>query len=145
MSVGDRVDPAPACWFEVHAGDDLWMVVQTVSGIGASWEQPLEIWEGANGYRIIPTKKKWPNLVLKGVIVDKMRFYEWFESVQIGRIGRARKHLSIRLKQGGKDVASWDVIEAFPLKYSGPTLDTSSSALAFETIEITHHGITRQR
>jgi phage tail-like protein len=142
---GERHDAAPACWFEVHADDDLWMVVQTVGGLGASWEQPLEVWEGASSYRVVPTKKKWSNIVLKGVIVDKMAFYKWFDSVEIGKIKDARKHLSIKLKRAGKEIASWDVMEAFPMKYSGPALDTSSQALAFETIEITHRGIHRQR
>ncbi len=90
MRVGERVDTAPAFWFEINVGDHQWMVVQSVTGVGVSWEKPLEIWEDATHYRIVPTKKKWSNIVLKG-----------------------------------------------------PTFDTNSTAIAFETIELTHLGLTR--
>ena len=40
-------------------------------------------------------------------------------------------------------VATWTFTGAFPVKYTGPTLDTHSSLLAFETIELTHQGLER--
>ena len=40
-------------------------------------------------------------------------------------------------------VATWTFEGAYPIKYTGPTLDTHSALLAFETIELTHKGLKR--
>ncbi len=144
MSLGERVNSVPAFWFEVEVDDKPWAVVQTVSGLGASWEQPLEIWEDASHYRVVPTKKKWSNIVLKGAVVNEKKFFKWFEDVTIGKIKDARKGVTIHLVQAGKTVATWHARDAFPLKYTAPTFDTNSTAIAFETIEITHLELKRE-
>ena len=97
-------------------------------------------------YRTLPGNKHWPNLVLQGVVAQNDKsFFDWFESVKIGTVGLARAHGTIKLKNGDgeKPVAEWSFTGAFPIKYSGPTLDTHSALLAFETIELTHQGLTR--
>jgi phage tail-like protein len=144
MSVGERVDTAAAYWFEVHVDDAPWMVVQTVSGLGASWEQSMEIWEDASTYRVVPTKIKWSNIVLKGAVVEKKLFFDWFTQVKIGAVGKARKKVVINLKHAGKTISTWSAEGALPLKYSGPMFDASSTSIAFETIELTHLGLKRE-
>jgi phage tail-like protein len=144
MSLGERVDSAPACWFEIHVGHDQWMIVQSVSGLGASWDQtPLQIWEDAGHYRYVPTKMKWTNLVLKGAVVDQLKFFDWFKKVQIGAINKARQDVVIHVKRAGKTLGTWTATGAFPVKYTGPTFDVNSTTIAFETIELTHLGIER--
>ena len=52
--------------------------------------------------------------------------------------------LSIFLKSSdGKIVANWNVVGAYPLSYTGPSFDSNSNAVAFESIELTHMGIIR--
>jgi phage tail-like protein len=143
MRVGERVDTAPAFWFEIDVGEQQWMVVQSVTGVGVSWEQPLEIWEDATSYRVVPTKKKWSNIVLKGAVVDEKKFFEWFDKVQLGEVGKNRREVEINLIHAGKRIARWSATGAFPVKYTGPTFDTNSAAIAFETIELTHLGLKR--
>jgi phage tail-like protein len=38
---------------------------------------------------------------------------------------------------------SWNFHNAFPAKWTGPTFDASQSAIAFESIELVHEGISR--
>lgn len=151
------VDASGSHWFEVLVDPPAghlpiwtaatWFLVRQISGL--SQEITAEpIWEGgASGqYRMLPKKKQWPNLILQGVVALKeTAFFDWFDSVTIGKVGEARADGLISLMSGDlpAPVATWTFTGAFPLKYTGPTLDTHSSLLAFETIELTHKGIER--
>jgi phage tail-like protein len=157
MTDRGSIEAIGAYWFEVQidrpAGgvpswkSSTWFVVRSISGLIQIMDTQ-DVWEGgASGqYRTLPGKKHWPNLVLQGVVAkDDTSFFDWFDSVQVGTIGQSRAHGQIRLKQGGDNsaLATWDFFGAFPIKYTGPTLDTHSALLAFETIELTHQGIER--
>jgi hypothetical protein len=37
----------------------------------------------------------------------------------------------------------WDFKEAYPVKYTGPELRADSGSVAFESIELTHRGLSR--
>jgi len=156
--VTDRaLDGVGAYWFEVQFQkpkvslpswtSSTWFVVRSVSGLVQIMDTQ-DIWEGgASGqYRTLPGKKHWPSLVLQGVVAkNETTFYDWFNKVKIGTIEQARAEGYIDLKHGGDNtpVATWVLHGAFPIKYTGPTLDTHSALLAFETIELTHKGIER--
>jgi phage tail-like protein len=157
MTERKGVEATGAYWFEVEvdppAGgtpawkSSTWFVVRSISGLNQVMDTQ-DIWEGgASGqYRTLPGKKHWPNLVLQGVVAQQeTSFFDWFDSVQIGTIALSRANGLIKLKQGDgtKPVATWEFVGAFPIKYSGPTLDTHSALLAFETIELTHQGLER--
>jgi phage tail-like protein len=153
VSIGDRVEGTPVYWFEVEidepAGNkSTWIVVRSVSGVSQSFD-PYELWEGGSSdqQQVLPGKKRWPNLVLQGAVVDEKAFFDWFSKVQIGKLKDARAHGTIRLKKGGGDsgkvIATWDFVGAFPIKYAGPSFDTHATTIAFETIELTHLGLKR--
>jgi phage tail-like protein len=158
MTIDRTTEGTGAYWFEVSidppAGhlpswkSTTWFVVRSISGLNKVMDT-IDIYEGgASGkYRTLPGKKHWPTLVLQGVVAQNDKsFFDWFESVTIGSIARARAHGTIRLKNGNgaTPVATWTFDGAFPIKYSGPTLDTHSALLAFETIELTHQGLKRE-
>lgn len=157
MTERSGAEGSGAYWFEVvvdppvgHAPSwkaSTWFVVRSISGL-VQIIDTQDVWVGgASGqYQTLPGKKHWPSLVLQGVVAkDDKSFFDWFNGVKIGTIGQSRAHGHIRLKHGGTTtpVATWDFIGAYPIKYTGPSFDTNSSLLAFETIELTHMGITR--
>lgn len=157
MTERSAVEAIGAYWFEVQIETpkiggkswkaSTWFVVRSISGL-VQIIDTQDVWEGgASGlYHTLPGKKHWPTLVLQGVVAkDDKSFFEWFANVKIGTIGLSRANGHIHLKQGGNNtaLASWDFIGAFPIKYTGPSLDTHSTLLAFETIELTHQGLTR--
>jgi phage tail-like protein len=41
----------------------------------------------------------------------------------------------------GLDRWRWNFAQAYPVKWVGPELKADSSTVAFETIELAHHGI----
>jgi phage tail-like protein len=158
MSERSLVEGSGAYWFEILVDPptgyfpiwtaSTWFLCRSVSGLVQSMEtQP--IWEGgASGqYRMLPGRKSWQNLVLQGVVaIAQTAFFDWFDSVKIGKIGKARANGLIALRNGDNPapIATWTFTGAFPVKYTGPTLDTHSSLLAFETIELTHQGLERK-
>jgi phage tail-like protein len=157
MSERSLLDGSGSHWFEVLVdppvgyvpiwGISTWLLCRSIKGLDQTMET-IPIWEGgASGqYRMLPGRKSWPNLVLQGVVALKeTAFFDWFDSVKIGKIGQARSDGMITLMNGESPspVATWTFTGAFPVKYNGPLLDTHSTLLAFETIELTHKGIER--
>ena len=45
------------------------------------------------------------------------------------------------LDAGGIPVTVWNLMGAYPAKWTGPTLDVNGNQVATETLEIAHHGI----
>jgi phage tail-like protein len=94
----------------------------------------------------LPGRMKWPNIVLKRGVTDNNKMFEWFQKTAGEGFTNGKNVLeleggSIVLVDGqGKVVRSWSVSEAFPIKWTGPTLAASSTALAVEELEIAHHG-----
>lgn len=158
MSERSLLDGSGAHWFEIlidpPAGYlpvwtlSTWLLCRSINGLTQTMETTA-VWEGgASGqYRMLPGKKSWPNLVLQGVVALKeTAFFDWFDTVTIGKVGKARADGLITLMNGESPapVATWVFTGAFPVKYTGPTLDTHSTLLAFETIELTHQGLERK-
>jgi len=77
-----------------------------------------------------------------------MEMMEWLHTVASdntsGPTGIARKNLVIKLLDDtGAEGPSWEVINAWPAHYTGPTLNGLGSEVAIETLELVHEGIYR--
>lgn len=49
-----------------------------------------------------------------------------------------------QIRGGGSDLyARWEMQNAYPTKYVGPTFQTGDDSMVYETIELTHQGVTR--
>ena len=90
----------------------------------------------------IPGLKKYGNITLKKGLTDSMVMYEWLVTGVDGPVDR--KTITITsLDESEQPVASWQVINAWPIKYTAPDFNATSSEVAIETIEIAHEGMTR--
>ena len=90
----------------------------------------------------IPGLKKYANITLKQGLVDSMVLYEWMTAGLEGDV--ERKTLTITLLDiAGSPAASWQIINAWPVKYTAPDFNATSSAVAIESLEIAHEGMTR--
>jgi phage tail-like protein len=84
------------------------------------------------------------NVTLRRGLTDSAEFWEWLDQVGLGLV--VRRNLTIMLLGAdGEPAMLWDCRRAFPVRWSGPELDASSPVVAFETLELAHHGITRAR
>ena len=135
---------------DVYSGYRFWVEVDSLTEAAFSECSGLQVeteifeWEegGLNEYKHrLPVRTKFPNLVLKrGVATADL--WKWYQDIIQGTI--KRRNLSVSL-YGYTDVPEirWNVIEALPIKWAGPTLKTGASETAVETIELAHHGFTR--
>ena len=90
----------------------------------------------------IPGLKKYGNITLKKGLTDSLVMYEWLITGVDGPVDR--KTITITsLDESEQPVASWQVINAWPVKYTAPDFNATSSEVAIETIEIAHEGMTR--
>lgn len=88
----------------------------------------------------LPKGTKYQHIVLKRGITDIDQMWQWYEDVISGKF--KRKSISIILKDSaGNDRWRWTFKDAFPVKWTGPELKADSNTVAFETIELAHHGL----
>jgi len=111
---------------------------------GLQVETEIFEWEegGLNEYKHrLPGRIKYVNLVLKrGVATGDL--WDWFSSCMQGKV--KRHDLSLVLcGYDGLPGVRWDIRDAFPVKWVGPTFKSSASEAAVETLELAHHGLKR--
>jgi phage tail-like protein len=87
----------------------------------------------------LPTRMKYPNLVLKRGVTYEDALLRWLWKTQ-----RETQRVNVTVSlmgPGGKPVRSWVFQEAFPIKWTGPNLNASSNQVATEQLEIVHAGL----
>ena len=84
---------------------------------------------------------KYPSrLVLKRGIGDSQRLWSWYLKVMQGQI--ERRNVTIALDDPAHTGSrSWTFMDACPIKWTGPELQASTSAVAFESLELVHRGV----
>lgn len=90
----------------------------------------------------IPGLKKYGNITLKQGLADSMVLYEWLIAGVNGAVDRKTITITL-LDEEEAPAASWQVINAWPTKYTAPDFNATSSEIAIETLEIAHEGMTR--
>lgn len=90
----------------------------------------------------VPGLKKYGNITLKKGLTDSRVMYDWLASGLTGEVERKTVTLTL-LNETQAPAASWQIINAWPTKYTAPDFNATSSEIAIETIEIAHEGMTR--
>ncbi len=90
----------------------------------------------------VPGLKKYGNITLKQGLVDSTVLYDWIMEGVEGAVHRTTITITLQ-DQTETDVASWQVINAWPTKYTAPSFNAGSSEVSIETLEIAHEGMTR--
>jgi phage tail-like protein len=92
--------------------------------------------------RALPGLVTFSNITLtRGITMDRALF-DWHDQIVQGTpIANVRKSISIMLLDNQTNVKiRWDLINAWPSKWSGPSFDAGSEAIGIETLEIAHEG-----
>jgi phage tail-like protein len=145
---GQRIDPFASFKFHVEIGNITEAYFSECSGL----EMGTEIFEyhegGLNEYsHKFPGRTILSNITLKRGFALSNELFKWYQdmrnSLSQGK-GLSKKLVTITLySNAAKDVSMrWTLHDAFPVKWIGPVLDTGQAAVAIETIEFAHHGIT---
>lgn len=116
-----------------------------VSGLDATIE-PIEYREG-NMVSETPMKvagiRKYSNVTLKRGVVTTKEMYDWLAPGLTGAVERKTVTISL-LDEAQKAVASWEIINAWPTKYTAPDFNATSNEIAIESLELAHEGMTRK-
>jgi phage tail-like protein len=135
-----------------HLGLNFWIQIEGVEIAGFSEcsgltieTEVLEYTEGGlNTYtHKLPVRTKYANVTLKRGIDPTQDLHKWYMDSLDG-LPKKRKNISIMVygpKPGGAPVKQWDLMEAWPVKWTGPDLKSDAGATAIETLEFAHHGI----
>ncbi len=138
--------PQATFHFRVDIGGDI-MSFQEVSGLEAELEIE-EISEGGeNAFKHrLPKAVKYNNLVLKrGYIAKDNDLVDWFTySIQDAfEGGLTRKPILIHLlDELGNETISWNVVNAYPVKWSMSNLNSQASEIAIESLEFAYQSFT---
>lgn len=86
--------------------------------------------------------KKYGNITLKQGLTDSRVMYDWLAAGVNGEVQRKTLTLTL-LNDTQAPAASWQIINAWPTKYTAPDFNATASEVAIETLEIAHEGMTR--
>ena len=140
MSTRHASDPALSLRFEVKVdGIDIGTFTGC-DGLQAEYEI-FEYAEGGNNSFVhrLPGRLKYTNVKLsRAVDRDSAKLARWFASL---RYSVSKKTGSITAYDGNKArIAQWNLVDVWPVRYTGPTLASDGTTAAKETLELAHNG-----
>jgi len=95
---------------------------------------------GVNEYEHkLVTQVSYPVVVLeRGLALEDL--WQWALAAADGEV--TRKTVWVRLQnEAGERAWAWQIERALPVKWSSSDLDTSSSQVVMESLELAHHGL----
>lgn len=109
------------------------------------WEMEEVKEGGLNSYaHQLPGRRKAARLTLKNG-VGKSAVFDWFLTIVDADTPpkEMRRKVSVNLKDVmGKDVCTWTLANAFPIKWAGPQLQSGASTIAIQTLEFVGDEVT---
>ena len=107
------------------------------SGLEIGFEV-YEYGEGGNDVvHRLPGALQYPNLVLARGLTREDALLRWLLAT---RAKAERKEITLTLRSGAGE-RSWTFDDAFPVRWTGPHIDSSGSSFASESLEIAHGGL----
>ena len=145
-ALGVRNDPFMSFSFLVELEGLIVGGFSEVSGLQIETEIKEYREGGLNEYvhRFVGPTKYPSNLVLKHGLTALEGLWLWHQDVVQGVIER-RNGTVYLLSEQRLPLMWWDVIDAVPVKWSGPELKADSSAIAVQSVELAHRGISKPR
>jgi phage tail-like protein len=112
------------------------------SAITVETEVHEHIEGGENTYTYkLPVRTKFGNITLKRGLDETGNLFSWYLDC-VDPYNIIRRTITIALYDyNGKINQSWDLKEAFPVKWTGPDMRSETGALAVESVEFAYHGL----
>jgi phage tail-like protein len=138
----EKQEAYPSCRFYVIFDGEAQGVFTEVSGLQIEVDI-MEYQEGGNNSFIhrLPGFTKISTITLKRGMTKSNEFFKWCAATASGTI--TRRHISIVMYDtAGNELMHWDFPYAYPVKWIGPQFRASEAAVAIETLELAHEGMT---
>jgi phage tail-like protein len=139
MSVAPEI--VPGIYFELTMPGISIGYFTEISGLSAEVEV-FTYNEGGNNSFVhkLPTRVKYPSLVLKRGISNEAALQTWFGKT----VGPSPQRLDVTVSMLDEEqnrLRTWAFSNAYPVKWTGPQFNVGQSAVATEALEIAHDGI----
>ena len=108
------------------------------SGLELSIEV-LEYREGGNNDVVhrLPGRMTYPNLLLSRGLTNEDALLRWFYATHTEA---QRKEVTLTLSAGSMQ-RTFTFAEAYPVRWSGPSVDSNGTSMATESLEVAHSGL----
>ncbi len=137
----DTVNPVTEVRFAVELGGEFVAWFTECSGLSIQRQTVPHEEGGANHYvHQLPDRIKYTNITLKRGVSDEV-LWDWFQD---GLYDAKVKRENVSILLFGldrKQAKRWNLRQAYPVKWTGPNLNTGGRGVAIETLEIVHHGL----
>jgi phage tail-like protein len=140
-NTGNRVDPFLNFNFRVEIDGLQVAAFHECSGLESSIDV-IEHREGGGPIRKLPGNNKCANIVLKRGVTANHELYDLHLRALDGQIDRKSGSI-ILMDRADQEVARWHFEQAWPAKWTGPSLTAEGNDVAIETLELAHEGIRR--
>ena len=109
-----------------------------------STQAPISYREGTDSLTggKIPGTNVYSNITLKWGLSDDRELYDWRQKAADGTVQRKNGSIVLLDDQGNEKIR-WNFVQAWPTKWTGPTFSAAGTAIAIESIDIAHEGVTR--
>jgi phage tail-like protein len=143
MATGSRTDPYRGFNFMVEIDGITQAGFQEVSGLDSSTDS-VDYREGTDPLHVrkLSGLNKYTAISLKRGITDSDELWKWRQTVMDGKTERKNGSV-ILLDDTGAEKIRWNFVNGWPTKWTGPAFNSTSTAVAIETLEITHEELKR--
>jgi phage tail-like protein len=143
MATGSRVDPYRGFNFRVEIDGIQQAGFQEVSGLDSSTSS-VDYREGTDPKHVrkLPALNAVSAISPKRGITDSDELWKWRQTVIDGKAERKNGSI-VLMDTTGAEKLRWNFSNAWPSKWTGPAFNATSTAVAVETLEITHEELAK--
>lgn len=141
MTMMERADPVTGFRFAVEIGEQVQGWFTECSGLTVERKVHPQPEGGVNNYvHQLPGRIEQSRVTLKHGLAGN-ELWNWFqEGLYDGKV--VRRNVSIKLYSTDRTkVKEWILDKAYPVKWTGPSLNSTGNEVAIETLELIHHGL----
>ena len=140
-----RTDPYRSYSFLVEIDSIRQAGFSECSGFGSSVD-PTEYREGNEvplTARKLPGLTKFTNITLKWGLTDSRELFDWYTDITKGKIQRKNGSIVLMDTDGKTEKIRWNFTDGWLCKWDGPDFNGANNAIAVQTMEICHEGVTQ--
>lgn len=116
---------------------------QEVSGISVTVNTEEYAEGGENRFvHKLPTRTSYDNLLLKRGLIKNSKILKWCQETIENFQFEPKNLLVSLLNENHDEICSWNIVHAYPVKWSFTGLNAENSELLIETLELNYHYFT---
>jgi phage tail-like protein len=141
--MADRIDPYFGFRFRLLIGGIIEGGFSEFSGLQATTQVEDYVEGGVNTFvHKLPKETTFENLVLKKGLADSSVLWRWHRDVILNNFQRRDIQIILYLNDINEVARQWSFRKAYPVKWTGPEFKADTNTVAFESLELAHHGYT---